>query len=310
MSFSPGAERLLFSEDWWLDAVAPGAWGRTTVEDAKGGRAELSYRVSRRRRLIALSNPPLTPYLAPRVTLTESSDSSRVHQYNELIESLLGRLPRHDLLRLNLSPEPPPLLPWYWAGCSGATGATFRLPLAAEEAVRWQRMPPGARRMVRSAQKDTEVAELDAQELYRLAESTMAAKGLRTGYGEGLLRRVALSASDKDRGVVLGAKREGRVVAACFVAYDEHSAYYLIGAREPDDQSGARYLLLWEAMQRGSRLARTFDFEGSMDRGVAEFFRRLGGSPQPVTGVSRLAGRLRLGQRVRRHPVVRLVLGP
>jgi GNAT superfamily N-acetyltransferase len=78
---------------------------------------------------------------------------------------------------------------------------------------------------------------------------------------------------------LMGKNTEGEIVAGgIFIPYMER-LYYLAGAVSPEHRnSGVMSALLLAAMRKGKAAGlRLFDFEGSMNPGIARFFKGLGG---------------------------------
>src|SRR5919202_225122 len=92
----------LFEQPWWLDAVAPGAWG--AVEVPSGGEvvARLPYAVERRLGLTGLTMPPLTQTLGPWLAPLSGKYASRLSRQKELMVSLIERLPSYDYFHQRL----------------------------------------------------------------------------------------------------------------------------------------------------------------------------------------------------------------
>ena len=65
--------------------------------------------------------------------------------------------------------------------------------------------------------------------------------------------------------------------AACFFVWDRYTMYYIAGGYDDSDKKGdAMSLLLWKGILLAKEKNLTFDFEGSMVPGIAEFFRSFG----------------------------------
>ena len=65
--------------------------------------------------------------------------------------------------------------------------------------------------------------------------------------------------------------------AAGFFVWDRDTMYYLASGYYDSDKKGdAMSLLLWEGILLAKEKNLTFDFEGSMVPGIAEFFRSFG----------------------------------
>lgn len=70
---------------------------------------------------------------------------------------------------------------------------------------------------------------------------------------------------------------DNQLCAAAYVAWDQNSMYYLLPCYDPDfKDSGASSLLVLEAIKLAREKGVAFDFEGSMDRGIANHYRQFG----------------------------------
>lgn len=70
---------------------------------------------------------------------------------------------------------------------------------------------------------------------------------------------------------------DGQVYAAAYLVWDAERMYYLIPCYDPDfKDSGASALLVLEAIKLAREVGVYFDFEGSMERGIANHYRQFG----------------------------------
>lgn len=73
---------------------------------------------------------------------------------------------------------------------------------------------------------------------------------------------------------------DGQPYAAAFLVWDRHNMYFLIPCYDPAFRdSGANALLPLEAMKLAREKHVNFDFEGSMDRGIAKHYKQFGSTP-------------------------------
>lgn len=70
---------------------------------------------------------------------------------------------------------------------------------------------------------------------------------------------------------------DGQLYAAAYLVWDQFFMYYLIPCYDPDfKDSGAGALLVLEAIKLAREKGVAFDFEGSMERGIANHYRQFG----------------------------------
>ncbi len=114
------------------------------------------------------------------------------------------------------------------------------------------------------------------------------------------LRRLVTAAVARRQGAVLLllSSQTGEPVAGAFVAYHAGTAYYIAGGQERTSEGEDAMALLLDRLITWSREAgcHTFDFEGSMQPGIAFFFRSFGAVPHPYLRLQ--AGRQTLAMRL------------
>jgi hypothetical protein len=280
----------VFQQPWWLDAVAPGHWGETTVE--RDGRvvARLPYVVRGRRRLRVLTMPPLTQTLGPWLERSPAKPAHALSDEHERLAALEAALPAAASFVQHFSPTVLNALPFHWAGYRLELQYTYRLEgLRSEEAL-WDGLRPNVRREIRKARKHVEVREdLALDRFHATWAKTFARQGLRAPVSLAELERLdAACAARGARAMLFGQDDAGGVHAVSYVVWDENAAYYLLGGGDPELRtSGAGSLLMWESIMRARAVTDVFDFEGSMLRPVERFFRAFGSRQAPYLRVSR-----------------------
>ena len=81
---------------------------------------------------------------------------------------------------------------------------------------------------------------------------------------------------------------DGKPYAAAFLVWDAHYLYFLIPTYDPIyRESGASALLVLEAMKLAREKHVLFDFEGSMERGIANHYKQFGSTPVKYFSVER-----------------------
>lgn len=119
-------------------------------------------------------------------------------------------------------------------------------------------------------------------------------------YGASLGRLIRATLSRRQGAVLILRDEHGRPLAGAFVACHDGVAYYIAGGRSDLSLAKDAHALTLHRLIEWSRGARchTFDFEGSMQPGIAFFFRSFGAEPLPYLRLS--AGRSSLWRRAQR----------
>lgn len=266
----------LFQEPWWLNLASGGNWDEVVVENG-GVSARLPYCVKQRYGFKILAQPHLTPRLGPWFRPSRENGSSQYSEQYELAAELISKLPPFDVFRQNCCPEWDNWLPFHWAGFSQQTHYTYRLNDLTDLDAVWSGFHRDSWRLIKKAQKELEiVVSDDVDRLCDMHELTYQQRGQPMPYRRDVLFKIVDGALRSGHARFAFAQDEKRNVHAInFIVYDERATYYLVGGSDRQFRdSGAPTLLIWDAIQFAAKRSLIFDFEGSMDRGIEQFFRR------------------------------------
>jgi hypothetical protein len=287
----------IFEQPWWLDAVAPNAWG--AVEILRGGEvvARLPYIVKKKAGLTALSMPPLTMTLGPWLAPSTAKYANQLGQQKELMTSLIEQLPPCDYFSQYFHHSVTNWLPFYWQGFEQTTRYTYVIEALDDPERVWSEFSKKLRWEIRKAQKQLAV-RTDVEDIERFLDInalTFKRQGLELPYGRDVVRRLdATCAEHQARRMFFAEDAQGRIHAAKYVVWHKGSAYYLMGGSDPElRKSGADSLLTWEAIRFAATVAERFDFEGSMLEPIERVFRAFGGVQTPYLHVTRFSRRMR-----------------
>ena len=280
----------LFEEQWWLDAVAPGAWHSVIVKRKGAVVGRLPYVVGKRLGLTAILQPPLTPCLGPWIERGEGAASRRHGSEQQIFGELLDALPPVSVQFHQFAPGLISALPLHWRGFTATPRYTYRIEDLSDLEGVLAGMSSSTRRQVRKAEKQYGVREGTLDELLRLSGQSLSRSG-GEGAPEAVVRRLWPVVSGRSQGKVLVAEDgEGRAGAAVFLVWDSRSLYYLMGGQDDVERGGgAPSLLLWEGIKHAAEVSSAFDFEGSMIPAVERFFRGFGGHPTQYFAASKMS---------------------
>jgi hypothetical protein len=289
-----GSTNSIFEEPWWLDAVAPGAWGAATV--FKGGQlhARLPFAIRSRYGFTLLGNPPLTQTLGPWFRPPTGKYAAQLAEEKELLAALIQQLPPSDVWSQTFDPGFVNSLPLLWHGCERTLGCTYRLEDLKDTDRIWAELTSERRNIVRRcAGKLVIRRDLDAAKACDLFQTTFTRKGQRSPFERSLFDRLLSAAHMHDAGQLFYAEdAQGRIHAAAFVVWDSRTAYYLLGGADPDfTSSGAVSLLIWDAIRFAATVTCAFDFEGSSNQQIEHFFRSFGARQRSLVRTRRMSRR-------------------
>lgn len=278
-AFDPSVHAV-FSSPQWLGALPRGSV-RVAVFDAGASSAFLPVTVGRRRGVPLVGNPAMTPWIE---IVGGSSGSKRsaiigdVHTSGAAIALALRRL---GVVRLRLQRSSPSWLGFHWAGYIGNARISYVLGGSSSDA--WSAMKGKTRTAIRASARNgllvRPVNPAELNDVVSLFTGHAASKGFVHALRPEQLRTFVAETERNGLSTVRGAfDAEGDLVGAAFFADDQRTRTYLIGAQNANgNRVNAMAGLLWSAIEETLDGGKTFDFEGSMLRGVEEFVRAFGG---------------------------------
>jgi lipid II:glycine glycyltransferase (peptidoglycan interpeptide bridge formation enzyme) len=282
----------LFSEPWWLDAIAgSGNWGEALVESGGKCHARLPYAVKKRHGLIILCCPPLTQHLGPWFAETNAKYAKALARQKDMVGELLNQLPPHHMFQQCFHHSVTNWLPWYWQGFEQTTRYTYVFDDLSNEQALWDGMQSNIRSDIRKALNRFGLiirTDLGPQILLETCQKTFQRQDI-AGLSEQVVMRLYDACSQHHAGKAFFAvDDQNRVHAAVYIVWDDRAAFYLLGGGDPEFRnSGAHSLLMWEMIKFASTVTRSFDFEGSMIEPVERFFRAFGARQVPYHQISR-----------------------
>jgi hypothetical protein len=289
---SPGP---IFSQPWWLDAVAPNAWNEVRIE--KGGilYARMPYVLKKRLGLRIIDMPPITQTLGPWLRAYEGKYANRLAEEKELMTGLIEQLPPFDIFQQNFHYSITNWLPFHWKGFQQTTRYTYVLDDLTNLDAIWDGLEKKIRTSIRKAEKQVTVRDdLNLDRFIELNEKVFARQGRKMPYSRSVVERIDEACGRNGcRRIFSAHDHAGRVHATVYIVWNDQSAYYLMGGSNPDlRESDATSLCLWEALKFSSRVTKVFDFEGTMLENVEPFFRAFGGRQKPYFQIRKIESRL------------------
>jgi lipid II:glycine glycyltransferase (peptidoglycan interpeptide bridge formation enzyme) len=251
----------VFQDAWYLDAVAPGSWGR--VEVCSGD--EL------------LGWMPYT--FIKQYPSSDVKMSKRLGQEKTVMTELISKLPKFDYFCQSFDYSVSNWLPFYWRGFKQTTRYTYILKDISEHEAILKGFAGKLRTQIKKAQKTLAVCDdMGVDALINLNRMTYERQNIPVPYADETLKRLVVEAIKRNAGKMLFAVDSAKNVhAAVFLVWDERSTYYLVGCTNTRFKgSDGASLLLWEAIKFASTVSKQFDFEGSMIEPIERHFRSFG----------------------------------
>lgn len=123
--------------------------------------------------------------------------------------------------------------------------------------------------------------KMNVEDFYRFHMRCLQEQGKQISYSREFLLVLERKTARLQQSQLLSiCNADNEVLAAAFLIWDKHSMYYLIPCYDQKyKDSGAGALLVLEAIKLARQKGVSFDFEGSMIRGVANHYKQFGSTP-------------------------------
>lgn len=286
----------LFSQAWWLDAVAGDTWDAVLACQGEQVMGALPFVEKKRWGFTLVTQPKLTQSLGPWVRPTDKSYPKVLAYEKDVLGALADGLPSYHYYGQNWHFNQDNWLPFYWRRFNQTTRYTYVLPDISNLDNLWKEFTKDIRGNVRKARErfglNVRLGD-DVSELFPVLRKTFDRQNKKLPYSESFLKKVDEAASFKgQRAIILGEDAEGQLHAGTYIVWHGDTAYQLLNGYDPElRQSGAGSLCVWSAIMKASEHVDRYDFEGSMLEPVERFFRAFGARQAPYFHVSQTRSR-------------------
>jgi hypothetical protein len=277
-------------QDWWMDAVCAGKeWDVLLSHDANGDiRAAMPYLLCKRKWIRYVLMPQMTQIGGLWIRTDLHNDTKQVQGICQDIAEQLQALK----------------LAYYYQQfpcSSGAAAAFAQMGFKTKERITYRiedlsniesliaSFSKNKKRQLQKAQSLHADYTLSAEDFYRFHTQCMQEQGKQINYTREFLLVLDRKTQRLEQGKYIAIRNaEDQLLAAAFVVWDQHHLYYLIPCYSNQHKdSGAGALLVLEAIKLAQQLGRAFDFEGSMDSGIANHYKQFGSTPTSYYGVEK-----------------------
>lgn len=284
-------QESIYANTWWLDAVAPNSYEVIELRNNEGLLAAwpVVYKQDIESRHVVM--PGLTQKLGIVFSRSDGKSVEIQSRNQHRCEELIHRVENCASFTQNFHEAFTDWLPFYWRGYKQTTRYTYVIDDLSDIDTVWEGLRPHHRKAIRKAEKYQlkidHSMELDAfLELNRL---TFQRQGIEPPIPNDFIQRLdSAICKNATRMIFSCVDSQGRVHGAAYLIFSRRTAYYLMGAGDPElRDSGGQLLALWEAIRWAQQVAQRFDFEGSMLESVESVFRGFGAKQYPYFAISK-----------------------
>ena len=180
-------------------------------------------------------------------------------------------------------------MPFFWHGYRETTRYTYRFdPLQPIDILMANAQPQRRKRMDLLRKECTLDREVSAKEFAAFHNEYYLRKSGHNLLSPTTVERVCATALERGNALLYGLRNDkGRLLVADFVVYDSLCAHSLMSGMSTDAPRNSTTLLFWHLIEDLYGKSAAFDFEGSMDPGIEQFFRSFGATQTPIHCVYR-----------------------
>ena len=269
-------------QPWWLDAVCAGKeWDVLLAEDEEGHiLGAMPYLLRKRAWLRYIVMPQMSQiggiWVAPSVTGDKWKTAEVCRQLKEQLDALGVAYYYQQYLPGSLCVDAMRGL-----GFKTHERVTYRIDDLSDLDALIASFSKNKRRQLQKALSLHVEKTMEAEDFYRFHQRCLQSRHRKINYTREFLLVLERKAKRVDQCRIISVcNADGQPYAAAFLVWDKHYLYYLIPALDHAfNDSGAGALLALEAMKLAREKHVHFDFEGSMDRGIAKHYKQFGSKP-------------------------------
>lgn len=277
----------IFSQVWWLNAVAQDSWDVLLYETENEILASMVYVFVNTDQGMKIGKATLTQnngiYIKyPSILKQANKGSYEQRAIDAIIDQLEGLSVYHYEQNYHYSFTN--WLPFYWRGYQQTTRYTYVIEDTSDLDNIEKNFTSALRNHLKQARKNLYVREdIPIEEFYNINEMTFIRQGKKIPYTLEQVRRIdeiaRLRNSCRSFGIY---DKLGNIHGGAYYVWDANSVYYIMSGGNPDFRSSQpQSLCIWEGIKLANQLHKKFDFEGSMLKTVEPTFREYGGVQKP-----------------------------
>ncbi len=280
----------IFSQPYWLNAVAGDNWEVAITEKDKKITASLPYFPKKSKGITTLEQPALTQKLGVYIKYPPKQKYATKLKYEkEIIFKIIEKLPKFDIFKQNFDYTITNILPFHWKKFETKVRYTYLIETQSytvDELLK--NIDAKSRNMLKKA-SNYEVKEIDdIKKVYELSQSRFNRTNKTIPYSFNILEALYQELNKRKQCKILAAFEGEEIKAISFFVWDKISVYYLMGG-VADGNKGGMNLLIWEGIKLAHSLGLNFDFEGSMNENIEKFFRSFGAKQKTLIYVYKIA---------------------
>ena len=275
-SFCQNCDEIpIFSQYWWLDSVrGDHEWDVLVYEMNNNIVASMPYYTKKKLGLKLLIHPKFTQKLGPFIM------SKYQNEYLKILEYFLDNMPIFNLYSQNWNSNLINWLPFYWRGYGQSTSYSSVIENLDNHNLIVNNFKQNRKQDFRKAQREKffTVFDIDPLIFYNEHVKNLKIINNKISYNFDIFKKLHDNCVSRSQGTIAGTKDNyGNFHSLAFIVWDKNYGYLnQLTTNQLKIKNGSSSLLIKDILFYLRGKTKNFDFEGSMDHGINNFYRSFG----------------------------------
>jgi len=276
----------IFSQYWWLDSVCSGdEWNVLVYEINNNIVASMPYYIKKKIGLKLLIQPKFTQTLGPFIV------SEYQKEYLRILEYFLNNMPIFNFYDQNWNSNLKNWLPFYWKGYSQTTMYSSVIKNLDNHDLVVNNFKKNRKQDFKKAQREklSTVFNIDPLIFYNEHVKNLKIYNNKITYDFDIFKKLHDNCFSRSQGTIAGTKdKYGNYYSLAFIVWDKNYGYLNQLTSNPlKIKSGSSSLLIKDILFYLKDKTKNFDFEGSMDQGIYNFYRSFGSKNEKLMKIKK-----------------------
>lgn len=268
---------LIFQTALWLDAAAgENNWDVILTKKGDQITGAFPYVTRKKYGFFEVTLPPLTYYLGPIFFYpSDLKEQNKRSFQKKILTEIIEQIPENDRFITQTDFEFDYWLPFYWKGYEQTTRYTFHLDTSLNLETIHSEFKPNIKKLIIKADEQFEITEGDDYQLiFSLYQQDYKRKGLDLPITPDEMGQIEKGIESSGKRILLEARdQSGKTIAGLYLLKDHQYVHYLYGACDYEYRnSGVMSLLIWKAIELAKTSNLNFNFGGSMNENIEQYF--------------------------------------
>ena len=276
----------IFSQYWWLDSVCDDdEWNVLVYEVNNNIVASMPYYLKKKLGLKLLIQPKFTQKLGPFIM------TKYQNEYFKILEYFLDNMPIFNFYDQNWNSNLKNWLPFYWRGYSQTTMYTSVIENLDNHDLVVNNFKQNRKQDFKKAQREklSTVFNIDPLIFYNEHIKNLKINNNKIIYNFDIFKKLHDSCASRSQGTIAGTKdKYGNFHSLAFIVWDKNYGYLNQLTTNPlRIKNGSSSLLIKDILFYLRDKTKKFDFEGSMDHGIYNFYRSFGSKNEKLMKIKK-----------------------